>query len=189
MKRFALIVGISLFLIVTNHDVYAQDVKNGKIIFEKRCVKCHGEKGEVSEYGKAIKPFPAKDLRTNLLLDKEMRNVIQHGLYGTSMTGKRDVLTKKDLTDVMAYIRTLSYLPDIKQGKELFLEVCGACHVSKEGMELSGAINLKKSVLSRNEMAEVIRHGRYESAMLERRDSITNVDIADIISYLLFIRE
>ena len=87
MRRFALIVGVSLFLVVTNHNLHAQDAKNGKIIFEQQCAQCHGAKGEVSEYGKAIKPFPAKDLRTNLLPDKEMRLTVKYGLYGRSMTG------------------------------------------------------------------------------------------------------
>ena len=58
-----------------------------------------------------------------------------------------------------------------------------------EGRKLSHAKNLEKSVLSREEMVELIRYGRHEKPMLARRDNMTNVDIADIISYILSIRE
>jgi cytochrome c oxidase cbb3-type subunit 3 len=201
MKRFALIVGIFLFLIVTSHDIHAHDTKAGKKIYKQRCAHCHGEKGEVSEYGKAIKPFPAKDLRTNLLSDKELRLTVKYGLYGRSMTGFSTTavdpktrimdkkLTDKELDDVIAYIRTLPYTPDIWHGKALLKKVCSPCHVDPEGKELTHAVNLKKSVLSREEMAEIIRYGRHEKPMIARRDVLTNVETADIISYILSIRE
>jgi len=201
MKRFALIFGISLFLMGTIHDLHAKDTKGGKKIYEKRCAQCHGMKGEVSEYGMALKPFPAKDLRTNLLPDDEMKLTVKYGLYGRSMPGYANTtvdpktraiekkLSDKDVADVIAYIRTLPYKPDIWHGKALFAKVCSACHVDPEGMELSGAINLKKSELSKEEMAKVIRYGRHKKPMVARRDHMTNVDIADIISYLLSIRK
>jgi cytochrome c oxidase cbb3-type subunit 3 len=201
MRRFALIVGVSLFLVVTNHNLHAQDAKNGKIIFEQQCAQCHGAKGEVSEYGKAIKPFPAKDLRTNLLPDKEMRLTVKYGLYGRSMTGFvnptvdpktriiESKLTDKEIADVIAYIRTLSYTPDILHGKALFDKTCSNCHVDPKGRKLSHANNLEKSMLSREEMLDVIRYGRHEKPMIARRDNLTNVDIVDIISYVLSIRK
>jgi cytochrome c oxidase cbb3-type subunit 3 len=188
MKRLALIVGLSLFFIVTTHDLHAQSAENGKTVYQQQCVKCHGMKGEVSKYGKTLKPFPAKDLRSNLLSDKELRLIIKYGLYGRAMAEQKNKLTDKDIKDVIAYIRTLPYAPDIKHGKERFVSVCGPCHVNKKGMKLSGAVKLEKSALSGKEMAEVIRYGRHERPMLARKDSLSNVDIADILSYLLSIR-
>jgi mono/diheme cytochrome c family protein len=203
MKRFALIVGmsLSLLLIINNHDLYAQDAKVGKKIYKQRCAQCHGKKGEVSDYGKALKPFPAKDLRTNLLPDKEMRLTVKYGLYGRSMPGfanttvdptTREIeqkLTDEDVANVIAYIRTLPYKPDIWHGKALFTKVCGPCHVDAKGKELSRSKDLKKSVLSREELAELIRYGRHNKPMIARRDIMTNVEIADIISYILSIRK
>jgi mono/diheme cytochrome c family protein len=201
MKRLALIVGISLFLIAAHHDLHAHDVKAGKKLYKQRCAHCHGMKGEVSEYGNNLKPFPAKDLRTNLLPDKEMKLTIKYGLYGRSMPGFSNTavdpktraiekkLTDDDVDDLMLYIRTLSYTPDIWHGKAVFKKVCTPCHVDPEGKKLTHASNLKKSTLSREEIAEVIRYGRHNKPMIARRDVLTNVDIADILSYVLSIRE
>ncbi|MCP3678646.1 MAG: c-type cytochrome [Deltaproteobacteria bacterium] len=201
MKQFALIVGVSLFLVVTSHNLHAQDAKNGKIIFEQKCAQCHGAKGEVSVYGKAIRPFPTKDLRTNLLSDKEMRLIVKYGLYGRSMTGFVNLtldpetrkikkkLTYKEISDVIAYIRTLSYTPDILHGKTLFVKACHNCHMDPQGRELSQANDLEKSKLSREELVDVIKYGKHLKPMIAVRVNLTNVDIADIISYVLSIRK
>ncbi len=205
MKKFALIVGmaLSLLLIINNHDLYAldADTKAGKKIYKQRCTHCHGEKGEVSDYGKKLKPFPAKDLRTNLLPDKEMLLTVKYGLYGRSMPGFANTtvdpktraieekLTDEDVTNVIAYIRTLSYTPDIWHGKDLYAKVCSPCHTDTKGKKLSRSKDLKKSALSKEEMAELIRYGKHNKPMIARRDIMTNVEIADIISYLMSIRE
>jgi mono/diheme cytochrome c family protein len=190
MKRLALIVGIFLFLLVANHDVHARDVKKGKATYEKKCAQCHGMKGEVSEYGMSLMPFPAKDLRTNLLIHKEMWSVIKYGLYRRAMTGVKDEYTDEEIADIIAYIRTLPYTPDLENGKRKFFKICAPCHEKgSKGMKLSHAMNLEESILTKKEMAEVIRFGRHESPMFERRDNMTNVDIADVIGYLLAIRK
>ena len=71
----------------------------------------------------------------------------------------------------------------------LFDKTCSNCHVDPKGRKLSHAKNLEKSMLSREEMLDVIRYGRHEKPMIARRDNLTNVDIVDIISYVLSIRK
>ena len=82
MKRQHLIVVImSLIIFGAYHAVFAGE--NGKALFEKYCVKCHGEDGSVSEYGRNIKPNPARDLRpTRLFISpKELPVIIKYGVF------------------------------------------------------------------------------------------------------------
>jgi len=191
MKRLALIAGITLLFFATTHDLHASSssASKGKTVYEKNCAACHGVRGEVSEHGKKLKPFPAKDLRTNLLSDKELKYIVKYGIYGRAMKGQEKKLSEKDIKNVIAYIRTMDYKPDIKRGKKRFETVCGPCHVNPKGRELTKAFELNKSKLSKEEMAEVIRYGRHERPMLARRDSLSNVDIADILGYLMSTRK
>ena len=163
--------------------------ENGKRIYEKYCVKCHGEDGSVSEYGRARK---ARDLRTNRLFisPKELLVTVKYGVYGREMKGWSDILTNDEVKDVAQYIRTLSYKPDPKNGEGLFNLRCASCH-AKEGAakKLFGAPDLDMSPLGEREMAQVIRFGRHNTVMFPKETILLNPEIANIVAYLISIKK
>jgi len=190
MTKLPALLVLGIFLVFTHQTVNAQNIDNGKKLFEEKCAKCHGLIGEISDYGNTLKPFPAKDLRTNLLTYREMKFIIKYGLYRRAMTGKTDVLKDNDVDDIIAHIRTLKYDPDHKAGKKRYREVCSVCHgEDSKGKEWVHTPDLRESVLSKEEMAEIIRYGRHNTAMTPKRDVLTNIELANIIGYLMSIRK
>ena len=163
--------------------------ENGERIYKKYCVKCHGEDGSVSEYGRAK---GARDLRTNKLFitPKELVVTIKYGVYGREMKGWSDILSNDELKDVAQYVRTLSYTPDPKKGEELFKLRCATCH-AKEGAvkKLFGAPDLDMSPLGEREMAQVIRFGRHNTVMFPKGTILLNPEIANVVAYLVSIKK
>src|SRR3990170_8640428 len=76
--------------------------ENGERIFKKYCVKCHGEDGSVSEYGRSREPRAARDLRTTRLFisPAELLTIIKYGLYGREMPAWGSVFTDDEIVDV-----------------------------------------------------------------------------------------
>lgn len=165
---------------------------DGEKIFKKYCAKCHAEDGSVSAYGRNIKPRPARDLRTTRLFvaPKELPIIIKYGVYGREMPKWEDVLTEEEILSVAAYVRTLKYSPNIKEGEKLFNEKCFPCH-GKEGpaKKIFKAPDLDLSSLQAFEMGRVIRFGRHGTIMTPKEELLTNPMIADIIEYLQSIKK
>ena len=85
-----------------------QPVARGKVVFEQRCVPCHGEKGKGDGYP-FLKPPPA-DLTafaTRNRTDAELLVTIRHGHPDTAMGSWKFALTENEVWDVLAYVRTL----------------------------------------------------------------------------------
>jgi mono/diheme cytochrome c family protein len=94
------------------------DVGNGKLVYERYCLSCHGAQGngqgEAAEY-MSVKPRDYRQgtykWRTtpsgSLPLDADLEHTLINGLYGTYMPTWR-ALDERSRRDVIAYIKTFS---------------------------------------------------------------------------------
>ena len=100
----------------------AQEVGNaqqGKIVYDKYCVLCHGVQGDgKGHYSQDTTPVP-RDFRQgtfkwrstpsgSLPTDADLEKVLVNGLFGTSMPSFSTSLTHRQRLDVIAYIKTFS---------------------------------------------------------------------------------
>lgn len=182
---FFLLIGLSL-------PVHAEsDLPDGKALFEQNCAMCHGKDGTVSDYGKKLKPFPARNLRAIAkYVDRdELRRIITYGIHGTAMTPKKYTLDPLEIEAVIDYIQSFDYTPDLANGKKRFLEVCSRCH-GADGRARTGlgAKNLVYSKLDLKGIVHTIRYGRPGTMMVSRRHQISNKDIIDIANYVYSLR-
>jgi cytochrome c6 len=88
----------------------AGDPAQGKAIYDKHCVACHGPQGMGDgPAGKMLKP-PAADLTSAESKKKpaaEIRRIIEDGKPGTAMTAWKAQLSSNDITDIVAYVVSL----------------------------------------------------------------------------------
>lgn len=191
MKKTSLyIVIIALIVFGAYNTIFANE--NGKKIFEKYCVKCHGNDGSVSEYGRSLKPMPARDLRTNRLFisPKELLVTIKYGVYGREMKGWADILNADEIRDVAEYVRTFTYKLNPGEGEKIFKLRCAGCHAKEGGAKkLFAAPDLDMSPLGERELASVIRFGRHNTVMFPKEVILSNPEIANVVAYLLKIKK
>lgn len=83
--------------------------KRGSEIYRNLCVRCHGEKldghGPEAQYLK-ITPANLQSLSSRIKSDWELLVLLSNGVMFTPMHGYRDILTERDMKDVLSYIRT-----------------------------------------------------------------------------------
>jgi mono/diheme cytochrome c family protein len=111
---------VTLLLVAGN--ARAQEVANatrGKVVYERYCILCHGEKGDgKGHYSEDTTPVP-RDFRQgtfkwrstpsgSLPTDADLEKVLITGLYGTSMSSFATTLSHQQRIDVVAYIKTFS---------------------------------------------------------------------------------
>lgn len=87
------------------------DAKNGQSIYVQHCQRCHGAKGKGDGPDAAslsIKPpsFLSPESRTHT--DDEFLAILVWGTVYSPMHGYWDRLTREEMQDVVAYIRTLA---------------------------------------------------------------------------------
>jgi len=111
-----MIVGLSLAVGTAGADT--GDVRNGKVVFERYCIMCHGAEGngqgEAAQY-MSTKPRDYRQgtfkWRTtpsgSLPLDSDLNHTLLNGVYGTYMPSWRS-LDDRSRGDVIAYIKTFS---------------------------------------------------------------------------------
>jgi mono/diheme cytochrome c family protein len=97
----------------------AGNAQQGKIVYEKYCVLCHGAEGDgKGHFSEATTPVP-RDFRQgtfkwrstpsgSLPTDADLERVLMTGLYGTSMSSFSTTLSHTQRLDVIAYIKTFS---------------------------------------------------------------------------------
>ncbi len=169
----------------------AADTMDGKALYQANCAKCHGATGEVSKLGKSLKPFPARNHRAiaKLISRDEMRRIITYGVKGTAMTPKKYTLDALQIEEVIDYIQTFDYKPNLANGKKRFAAVCVSCH-GKDGRAVTGvgAKNLVYTKLGLKEIVHTMRYGRPGTLMTSKRHQLTNTDIADVANYVYSLR-
>jgi mono/diheme cytochrome c family protein len=83
----------------------------GKSLYERHCLACHGVSGKGDgPTGKLVIP-PAADLtspESSKKTDAEWLSIIENGKPGTAMMGFKGQLSKADLQELVAYIRSFS---------------------------------------------------------------------------------
>jgi DMSO reductase family type II enzyme heme b subunit len=118
--------------------VTAGDAGKGKLIYEKRCVWCHGWEGKGDgPAADLIRPRPRDftrglfKIRTTpsgkLPLDENLFNIISKGMPGAFMPAWEGVLSEEEHRHLVAYIKTFSKkfarqtepLPTVTIGKEI----------------------------------------------------------------------
>lgn len=89
--------------------ILGSDARNGKSLFEKHCVLCHGPRGKGD--GLEITGANVADLSsaaTQRKLNVALLRTIHDGRPGKVMPSWKSRVSDKQLQDVLAYIRTLA---------------------------------------------------------------------------------
>lgn len=184
LKRLLIIASTVILPVASAH---AADIPDGKALFEANCAQCHGKDGSVSDYGKKLEPFPARNLRAiakHVPYD-EVRRIVTHGTHKTKMRAMKYKLDPLEIEAVVDYVKTFDYEPNLVNGLKRFKEVCASCH-GNDGRAKTGvgAKNLVYSKLSLDEKVHTIRYGRPGTLMKAKRHQLSNTDIADIAAYV-----
>ena len=98
------------------------DLDRGEVIYELRCLQCHGEDGDgLGPAAERLNP-PPRDFtlgeykyRTSgfdsvMPNDADLMRMIRDGMPGTAMPGWDDMLSEQDMADVMVYIKYFAEL-------------------------------------------------------------------------------
>ncbi len=118
------IFGLLSFILVMTWPVLAlsQEVpgnpQNGKILFEKHCVHCHGEKGAGDGPDTKflmVRPANFHSLESRSKTDWELMTIITFGAAFSPMHGWSDRLTEDERWDVLRYIRLLAPFNPVAQ--------------------------------------------------------------------------
>jgi DMSO reductase family type II enzyme heme b subunit len=147
---------LALALVALPAVVAAQgDVNAGKIVYERKCLLCHGEKGDGKGPGADLLDPPPRDftagvykIRTTsskIPTDQDLFNIVTRGMPGTSMPGW-EMLTEKDRWNVVAYIKTFAAekFKEAPKKQELPKEVGSSAESIKRGKEMFEAIECHK---------------------------------------------
>lgn len=93
----------------------AGDPQKGGPMYEKYCLLCHGPQGRGDgPQGQLMKP-PAANFRSPQSRNKSdavLLKTIREGHPNSAMTKWAGILSEEDMSNVLAYIRTLSGGPD-----------------------------------------------------------------------------
>jgi DMSO reductase family type II enzyme heme b subunit len=147
----------ALVLLVAPVYAAAQDANAGKAVYERKCLLCHGDKGDgKGPAAELLLPKPRdftkglykiRSTATKTPTDADLLRIVTEGMPGTSMP-PWEVLPERDRKNVVAYIK--SFAPDtfkeapkklelpkdvssseasIKRGKEMYEAIeCHKCH-------------------------------------------------------------
>ena len=126
MRRFWILkylLIVSILLIVSNISEAAKgDKEAGKKIYEKKCAWCHGWTGagdgpaadflnpRPRDFTSGIYKYKTSNLDNPFPYDDDIYKMIAEGMTGTSMPFWKDVLSDKDMWNLVAYIKSLAGL-------------------------------------------------------------------------------
>jgi mono/diheme cytochrome c family protein len=100
-------------------DWAAPSEVRGRIVYEKACSACHGDRGDASApAARHLDPRP-RDFTSGtfkfrstpngeLPTDADLLRVVEEGVPGTQMPGWKGVLTARERADAVAYIKTFA---------------------------------------------------------------------------------
>ncbi len=85
------------------------NIGNGKTVYEKNCVACHGTEGKGDgPLGKVLVPSAGDLTAAGNTSDQELLEIIQNGRPGTAMPAWKGGLSSQEMQDVLTYIRSFS---------------------------------------------------------------------------------
>ena len=115
MARALSLLSIFCLLSLFTIQLFAQEGTNeqlpGKAIYEKHCLRCHGENGAGNGPDAAALIVPPANLQSpesRSKLDSELRSALIWGLAFSPMHGWWDKLTRKEIWAVIHYIREIA---------------------------------------------------------------------------------
>jgi DMSO reductase family type II enzyme heme b subunit len=146
-----------LLLVAWTGGAWAQpgDAGAGKAVYERKCLLCHGEKGDGKGPGaEQLDPKPRdftsgayKILSTSnkIPTDQDLFAIITKGMPGTSMPAWQ-VLPEKDRWNLVAYIKAFAAekLKEAPKKQELPKDVASSAESIKRGREMYEAIECNK---------------------------------------------
>ncbi|MBZ5527381.1 MAG: c-type cytochrome [Acidobacteriia bacterium] len=83
-------------------------VERGRILFEKKCALCHNADSDVRKIGPGLKGLNQRgkfSVNDNKITDKTLKAWIESG--DEQMPPFKEVLSEKEIMDVVRYVRTL----------------------------------------------------------------------------------
>ncbi len=184
---------------------YAQNVSEGKQVYQQNCVFCH----QADLIGKpGFAPSLANKELLSIASDEFLYRTIYNGRLGTSMTPFKHLGDEK-IYQLISYLRSSTTEPnrskevdaqpdshgDPRLGKVWFQEICSTCHgVQGDGYRSGStgtAIGNKNflEVASDGFLRETIKYGRSNTRMLPFSGpggiaNLSDSEIEDIIAYM-----
>jgi DMSO reductase family type II enzyme heme b subunit len=157
-RRFALVALIVLVFVgagIGSAFAQAGDAQAGKLVYERKCAHCHGEKGDgKGPAAELLVPKP-RDFTTGVYkirttankvpTDRDLFRVITDGMPGTSMPSWA-VLPEKDRWNLVAHLKTLApdTFKEAPKKLELPKEVASSPESIRRGKEMYDAIECNK---------------------------------------------
>jgi mono/diheme cytochrome c family protein len=149
MFKLTIFLIFNLLLIAHNSSfsiALADDLVEGKEIYKKRCLNCHGEGGEgdgpaadllyprprdftLAQY--KIRTTMSGELPTN----EDLYKSISEGLHGTSMIPWKEVLSEREIQQLVTYIKTFSRWFEDQSEPPLKIEIGKRVSSSSESIE------------------------------------------------------
>lgn len=108
--RIVVAIILGIILLGTSFAAGNGDSEKGKDLFRESCQRCHGLTGKGDgEMGNYLDPRPSNlaSQATQEKSDKELKDVILKGREGTAMAGFEGAIEESQLTDLLAYLRSL----------------------------------------------------------------------------------
>jgi len=149
-------IGIALVLLgASTAWGQAGDSKNGKVVYDKKCLLCHGEKGDgkgaaAPELSPAPRDFVSgvykiRSTASKIPSDQDLFRIITDGMPGTSMPGWK-VLPEKERWDLVAYLKAFAAdkFKEAPKRQDLPKEVASSAESIKRGKEMYEAIECHK---------------------------------------------
>jgi len=107
------------------------DAENGKTVYGRYCVGCHGEYGDgLGPAAERLNPpprdftlgqykFKTSAFDEDIPNDEDLLRMIRDGMPGTAMPGWGNVLRQQQMLDVLAYIKTFAGLEEEEVSNQL----------------------------------------------------------------------
>jgi mono/diheme cytochrome c family protein len=102
--------GLVVFAVAAAGTETSAPAERGKMIYESRCVECHGSEGRGDgEKAPFLSPRPGSlvSAATSAKSDRDLLRTIENGKPRTAMPAWRDILTEEEIREVLKYVRSL----------------------------------------------------------------------------------
>lgn len=165
------------------------DPAQGKVIYEEKCLPCHGEKG-VGDGPQAMNlpnpppPIGSLEVAQNAR-PADWYAVVTSGRLDRFMPGFSESLSDRQRWDVVAYVLSMSISPSaVEQGKSLFATQCAECH-GEDGKGMGAETNLsRQDLLSNRSLQELVEAMRNGKGTMPPVAGLSNEDLLGVAMYL-----